>query len=188
MNARSIASLAAMLLAMSAFSCSSEATPTVSGGAQFTLRNAGTADNPDKLGACPDLGQQFTVAQRGEDGKLKLVLNGADDARVVCRISDTKFDVTVSRAAASFTANGTISGGKSTDAFVQVATDTNRYKTIKTKCTIEIDENGGGRFRGRVTCPLLEHATSAYACASTGEIGADDKTKTYFSFANCDAL
>ncbi len=185
MNARLLASLAVLPLAMSAFSCSSEATPTVSGGAQFTLRNASTADNPDKLAACPDIGGQFTVAQRGEDGKLKLVIDGADDARVTCKVDSNRFDVIVSRAAAQFVASGTISGTQSKDAFVQLATDSNRYKTLKTKCTVDIDENAAGRFRGRVTCPLVEHATLPNACSTTGEAGADDKTKTYFSFANC---
>lgn len=185
MNARWIASFAVLPLAMFALSCSSEAAPTTSGGAQFTLRNAVTGDNPDKLGSCPDIGKQFTVAQRGEDGKLKLVLDGSDDARVTCKVDGTRFDVTVSRAAASMTASGTYSGTQAKDAFVQVTTDSNRYKTIKTKCTVDIDENANGRFRGRITCPLLEHATLPNACACTGEPGADEVTKSYFSFANC---
>jgi hypothetical protein len=93
--------------------------------------------------------------------------------------------VSVSRAAAAFIASGTVAGTQSTDADVTFVTDTNVYKTRDKKCTIDIDENANGRFRGRVTCPIVEHNKLPNACASTGEAGADDKTKTYFSFANC---
>lgn len=185
MNARLLASLAVLPLAMFAVSCSSEAAPSVSGGAQFTLRNAAIGDNPAKLGSCPDIGTQFTVAQRGEDGKLKLVVDGADDARVSCRVDGNRFSISVSRAAAAFTASGTYTGTQSTDADVLFATDSNIYKTRDKRCTIDIDENGDGRFRGRVTCPIVEHNKLPNACASTGDPGADEKTKTYFSFANC---
>ncbi len=75
------------LLALSVASCSSEATPEVSGGAQFTLRNANIADNPDKLGSCPDIGTQFTVAQpfyvaylNGSESDAKTALGKAMDA------------------------------------------------------------------------------------------------------------
>lgn len=185
MNARFLASLAVLPLALSVASCSSEATPEVSGGAQFTLRNANIADNPDKLGSCPDIGTQFTVAQRGEDGNLKLVVNGADDARVTCQVDGNHFNVSVSRLAAAFSASGNYTGTQSADATVLFATDSNLYKTRTKKCTIDIDENANGRFRGRVTCPLVEHSKLPNACASTGDPGSDGSTKTYFSFANC---
>lgn len=181
--------LAALPLAALALSCSSKAEPVVSGGAQFKLQNAQVADR-GMLGSCPDISTQpFTVAQRGEDGQLKLVVDGADDARVLCRADGGRFDVSVSRAAASFSATGTIAGGVSTDASVTVVTPSNVYTTREKKCTVTITQNTDGKLRGKVKCLVLEHKTLNNACATTDEaiVDADgvDRTSTFFAFANC---
>ncbi|MBI2388137.1 MAG: hypothetical protein HYV09_00860 [Deltaproteobacteria bacterium] len=185
MNPRSFASLAALPFVIAAASCSSEAKPTVSGGAQFTLRNVAIADNPSKLGNCLDPGQK-TIAQRDAEGRLKLVVDGADEARVTCRVTGNRFELSVSRSEGSFSASGSYTGTQSTDADVNFVTATNSYRTFTRKCTVDIDENGDHKFRGRVTCPIVEHRTLPNACSSTGDIGADNATKTYFSFQNCE--
>lgn len=181
--------LAILTLSALAFSCSSKAEPVVSGGAQFKLQNATVADR-GTLGSCPDISTQpFTVAQRGEDGQLKLVVDGADDARVGCQADGSRFNLTVSRAAASFSATGTIVGGVSNDAIINVSTPSNNYTTRDKKCVVTITENAGGKIRGKVKCPLLEHKTLNNACSTTDEaiLEADkvDRTSTFFAFANC---
>ncbi len=180
--------LAVLPLAALALSCSSKAEPVVSGGAQFRTQNALPADR-GTLGACPD-NQVFTVAQRGEDGQLKLVVDGADDARVSCQADGSRFNVSVSRASASFNARGTIQGGVSNDADVTLVTSAgNVYKTTTKKCTITITQNADAKIRGKVKCLLLEHTTLDNACATTDEpiVDADgvDRTSTFFAFANC---
>lgn len=181
--------LAILSLSALAFSCSSKAEPVVSGGAQFKLQNASVADR-GMLGACPDISTQpFTVAQRGEDGQLKLVVDGADDARVACQADGTRFNINVSRAAASFSASGTIVAGVSTNATVSVSTPSNNYTTRDKKCTVTITQNSDGKLRGKVKCPLLEHKTLNNGCSTTDEpiLDADniDRTSTFFAFANC---
>jgi hypothetical protein len=181
--------LAILPLAALALSCSSKAEPVVSGGAQFKLQNPLPADR-GTLGACPDgTGNAFTVAQRGEDGQLKLVVDGADDARVSCRADGGQFSVSVSRAAASFTASGKIAGGVSTDAIVTLVTPSNVYKTTTKKCTVTITQNADGRLRGKVKCPLVEHTQLPNGCSTTDEPVIDmdgvDRTSTFFAFANC---
>jgi hypothetical protein len=143
------------------------------------------------LGTCPE-NQVFTVAQRGEDGQLKLVVDGADDARVACGVDGNRFSISVSRAAASFSASGTIAANVSTDASVTLVTPSNVYKTRDKKCTITFTENAGGKLRGKVKCPLVEHTTLPNACATSDApvVDADgvDRTSTFFAFANCGGL
>lgn len=182
--------LAILPLAALGLSCSAKAEPVVSGGAQFKLQNPAVIDR-GMLGACPDISTQpFTVAQRGEDGQLKLVVDGADDARVGCSADGSRFSVSVSRAAASFSASGKIGpGGISTDADVSVSTPSNNYRTRDKKCTVTITENTGGRLRGKVKCLLLEHTTLSNGCATTDQAVFDqdgvDRASTFFAFANC---
>lgn len=186
---RSLAILPVLTFGALALSCSSKADPVVSGGAQFKLQNPAAADR-GMLGSCPDISTQpFTVAQRGEDGQLKLVVDGADDARVSCRADGGQFDVTVSRAAASFSATGKIVNNVATDAVVTVVTPSNVYTTRDKKCTVTITQNSDGKLRGKVKCLLLEHKTLPNGCATTDEPVADpdgvDRTSTFFAFANC---
>ena len=186
--------------------CSDDPEPVVSGGAQFTLQNASAADiGMSGLGACLESSSpQQTVAQRDANGDLKLVVNGADDARVSCSFSATNYSVSVSRTAASFAASGTIKPlaecaaavsavygsappanlvGCSLDATVLAQSPSNVYKTRDKKCTIFFTTNTDKRLRGTVRCPLLEHASTLSACSLT-PIG-DAKTASFFSFANC---
>jgi hypothetical protein len=186
-------------------SCSDDPDPVVSGGAQFTLQSAATADiGMTGLGSCPDVGQQQTVAQRDAEGNLKLVVDGADDSRVSCRFDGGRYSVTVSRATASFAASGSIKPlgecsaaateaygatvptnlvGCSLDATVFAASSTNNYRTRDKQCHIFFTLNSDKKLRGTIRCPLLEHTTIANACALS-PIG-DNKTASFFSFANC---
>lgn len=176
---RSFASLVALPLVIAAASCSSEAKPTVSGGAQFTLRNVAVADNPDgKLGNCLDA-RPHTIAQRDAEGRLKLVVDGADDARVSCTVTGDRFSLSVSRTEGSFTASGSYKGNQSTDAEVTFVTSSNSYRTFTRKCTVDIVENGDHKFKGNVICPVVEHRSLPNACATIGD------GSTFFSFANC---
>jgi hypothetical protein len=194
MNARSfsICSLAILSLGLSAVSCSSEADPVVSGGAQFMLSNIAEADQPadpaPRFGNCLDSSaeKQF-VGQQSSDGNIKLVLDGADDAQVSCNVSGGRFNASVSRSNATFTANGSIGpatdackGGVSNDATVVIKPGLNTYRTFSTKCTVCLSESSGGRLWGVVTCPLLEHTLTPNACrtSTTGE-------ETKFGFVNC---
>jgi hypothetical protein len=185
--------------------CSDEPDPVVSGGAQFTLQNATKADiGTEMLGSCPDIGQQQTVAQRDGEGNLKLVVDGADDARVSCRYDGGRYNVSVSRATASFSASGTFKtmaecGAAATeaygtnvptnivacslDAIVGAASAANFYQTRDRKCSIFFTLNSDKKLRGTIRCPLLPHKSLANACALS-PIG-DEKTASFFSFANC---
>jgi hypothetical protein len=182
--------LAVLPLAALALSCSSKAEPVVSGGAQFRLQNALPADR-GTLGACPE-NQVYTVAQRGEDGQLKLVVNGADDARVECAVENGRFNISVSRAAASFSASGSIVNNVSSNADVTMSTPSNTYTTLSKKCTVTFTETTGGKLRGKVKCPLVEHKTLSNACSTTEVpvVDADgvDRTSTFFAFANCNGV
>jgi hypothetical protein len=206
MNARFALALL-VILPFAAPGCSEEEEPVVSGGAQFTLRNAAAADNPDMLSSCLDtsLGKQ-TVAQKDVDGNLKLVVNGADDAQVSCSFNASSFNVLVSRAAASFSASGPFvtgaecataaerafpdpktrptdfSLGCSTKASVFAATPANAWKVISKQCSIFFSVRGDKRLRGTVYCPLLESTKTLNACALTPESG---DAQAFFSFANC---
>jgi len=206
MNARFGLGLIAILPFVVA-SCSEEEPPVVSGGAQFTLRNAQVADNPDKLGSCLDTGQgRMTVAQRDVDGNLKLVVNGADEAQVNCNFNAGAFNVRVSRSAATFAASGAIItdaaqcaaaaaiaypdpatrpatlAACSLKATVFAGTPSNTWKTLTKTCNVFFSANSDGRLRGTVFCPLLEHSTVSNACALSPEPG---DGQAFFSFANC---
>ncbi len=207
MNARLRLGMLAILPIVVLASCSDDPEPVVSGGAQFTLQNAMSADVPtgETLGACPDIGQQQTVAQRDAEGNLKLVVNGADDARVTCKFDGSRYTVSVSRAAASFAASGTFKsaaecsaaattayGGNaptnlvacSLDATVNASSAANNYRSdADKKCSIFFTLNSDNKLRGTIRCPLLRHTSLANACALS-PIG-DEKTASFFSFANC---
>lgn len=207
MNARLRLGMLAILPIVVLAACSDDPEPVVSGGAQFTLQNAMRADIPmdETLGACPDIGGQQTVAQRDAEGNLKLVVNGADDSQVSCRFDGGRYNVKVSRSTASFAASGTIKTGAecttaaseayggtapsnivacSLDSAVFVASSTNAYKADTTKtCKIFFTVNGDKKLRGTIRCPLLRHASLPNACALS-PVG-DEKTASFFSFANC---
>lgn len=209
MNARLRLGMLAILPIVVLAACSDDPEPVVSGGAQFTFQNAAGADIPmgETLGSCPDIGQQQTVAQRDAEGELKLVVDGADDSQVSCRFDGNRFDVKVSRATASFVANGQFKpaaecaaaaaeayGGAdkvppnlvacSLNATVLARSSANSYRSdAANTCKIFFTQNSDKRLRGTIRCPLLRHTSLANAC-SVSPIG-DAKTASYFAFANC---
>ena len=96
--------LSGLLAATVGISCSTDPEPVTAGGAYFELQNARNVTTMPAPGACLDICQKYTIAIKGEDGQLKLIVDGADDARVACRYDGARFDLTISNSAASLTA------------------------------------------------------------------------------------
>ncbi len=186
MNARvswKSASIASILAATAGISCSSANEPVTAGGAYLELQNAKNVTTMPPPGACLDVGQKYTIAIQGADGQLKLIVDGADDARVSCRYDGARYDLTVSNRTASLTASGTIQGGKSTDAEVQVlASSGNIYRTSSKKCSIEfLPQQEEGKIRGNMTCDEITHTKLNNACG----MSSSGSAPSYFSFSNC---
>jgi hypothetical protein len=185
MNARltlKSASLAAVLSVVGGISCSSSQEQPVAGGAYFEMQNARNVTTMPPPGACLDIGQKYTVAIKGENGQLKLIVDGADDARVTCRFDGSRFDLAVSNSVASFNTSGTIAGGKSTDAYVQVQTaNGNLYKTLTKKCSITFDAPEEGKIGGQVSCDEITLISANNACG----LSPPGSSPSYFKFSNC---
>ena len=169
-------------------SCSSKETKTTSGGAHFRLNSAGTA------GACLDPTASITISVKGEDGKDKLIPDGADGANVSCAYDDNTFHVTVSGNSGGIQADGTFSGANkmvSADAKMLIVAGTNKYKTPSDgskPCTITFTKKSDGALLGRFVCPQVDQTNAAGVCAVTA-LSADGFTpESYFQFADCAGL
>lgn len=153
-------------------------TGTASGGAQIVLRNT-TANS------CPNAGESFLAAARMADGRVKMVRNGENGAVVRCAVKATAFDVSVSIDDVGVTVTGSISGSRSTDAQVTVATPSRTYRATTTRCTIAIQAMAAGDLRGTIDCPALSVEGGAGECSVTG---GDPSGGSYFSFSGCSPM
>jgi hypothetical protein len=179
--------VAVLVASASTISCSSDDAPPVSGGAKFQLQ---AADSTAAMGLdpCPDAGREFLIAIQGDDGQPKLMVDGADDARVKCQIDGSRFDLSVSNKNGTITASGSYSGNVSKDAQVFVVYGSNQsYSTKGVPCTLTFENPGGsvvqdgGKIRAGISCPALKHKTLNAACG----IDVSGASGAFMQFSNC---
>lgn len=171
-----------------AIACSSAETPPVSGGARFQLQSADAMASMG-LASCPDSGREFLIAILGDDGQPKLMVDGADDARVRCQIDGTHFSLNVSNKNGSITATGSYSGNVSTNAQVIVGFGTNNsYSTKDVPCTLTFEKDSGGnvvsdggKIRAGIMCKMLKHKSLDAACG----IDVSGGSGAFMQFSNC---
>ncbi|MGZ3449470.1 MAG: hypothetical protein ACXWUG_06745 [Polyangiales bacterium] len=174
--------------AAGALSCSSKDTPPTSGGAAFQLQGADPTA-AGMLGSCPDSGRDFLIAQVGDDGKNKLVADGADGASMHCAIDGSHFEIKATYKDSSLSVSGSYSGNKSSDAQAIITFGSNiSYQTKGTTCTVTFTTNSagsvvddGGKIFANFSCPALKHKTLDAACG----VDVSGGSHAYFQFSNC---